>query len=166
MMHLVRQKIVAVAGILILAGFLFPPFHTVRAGSIGTQGYSFIFLPPGGGGWVSVDIGMLLTEWVGIILLAGIVWILAGIQEAGKQDAQARADHESLIAKVEAGKLAAAQEYEDGKISLIDFETRRMELDRVIRALAEKRVEAMIRKSQAIENPFKFKRHFFKADKK
>ena len=72
-----RQKIVIVVMIsLILFTFLFPPFYyqSMTAGIHWNSGYHFIFNPPHIE--CTVNIGMLFAEWVGILLVGSLFWLL------------------------------------------------------------------------------------------
>jgi len=75
-MNTKQQIIIIIAGTLIFVTLLFPPFHILgKAGMIWNKGYSFILLPPHGS--AIINVGTLLTQWVGILLLAGVTWLLA-----------------------------------------------------------------------------------------
>jgi hypothetical protein len=57
---------------------LFPPFHYVATVQVVNLGYSFILTPPdyGLGRVASVNIVMLLTQWVGVGLVGAIAFRL------------------------------------------------------------------------------------------
>ncbi len=124
-----KQNILTALCFLILLTLLFPPFEFLRPGGTANAGYSFIMLPPKGQ-WdvaASVDVEMLLTQWIGILLLAGIAWV-------SKNDNS----FEDLIDKAEISKIELAKKYEDGEISFIELEAERIKLDRIIRVQAGK----------------------------
>lgn len=137
----VRHILVATTGTLILVAFLFPPFHEeIPPGGVRNAGYSFILLPPSSQ-WATIDTDFLLIELIGIILLAGILWILAGMMEADSYDSRSQADCESLIAKAEADKLALARKYEEGEISYVQLREQEIQLDRIIRTQSNSGME-------------------------
>lgn len=125
-----KQKILTTLCFLILLTLLFPPFEDVHPnGGTTNAGYSFIMLPPKKSeyavGAATVDVEMLLTQWIGILLLAGVAWISRNAD-----------DFENLIDKAETSKIELAKKYEDGEISFIELETQRIKLDRMIRVQA------------------------------
>lgn len=122
-----KQKILTTLCFLILLTLLFPPFESVHPyGGTTNAGYSFIMLSPKGQwGAASVDVEMLLTQWIGILLLAGVAWVSRNAN-----------DFENLIDKAETSKIELAKKYEDGEISFIELETQRIKLDRMIRVQA------------------------------
>jgi len=64
---------------LILFTFIFPPFYyqSMTAGVYWNVGYHFIFNPPNiSYTYCTVNIGMLLTEWVVILLVGSLFWLL------------------------------------------------------------------------------------------
>jgi hypothetical protein len=71
-----KQKIVIVVMIpLILFTFFFPPFFSqYQTGINWNYGYHFIFNPPNV--QCTVNIGMLFAEWVGILLVGSLFWLL------------------------------------------------------------------------------------------
>lgn len=75
-----RQRIILKLALaaLILA-FLFPPFYGRLAnGIISNLGYGFIFDPPKFGALIgSVDIGILVVEWILIVAITGVAWWLS-----------------------------------------------------------------------------------------
>jgi hypothetical protein len=75
---MIPQKILIFAGLLVLLTLLFPPFISVHpAGGYKNAGYGFIFSPPEfHWGAAVVHTGMLLTEWLAIVLLSGIWWMI------------------------------------------------------------------------------------------
>ena len=63
------QRIVMATLFVLLLSVLFPPFHSIHpAGGAQNAGYGFIFSPPLKG--TKIDVAVLLTQWVGIILIA------------------------------------------------------------------------------------------------
>ena len=52
---------------------LFPPFHYPILGRAINAGYGFLFDPPGDR--PTVNTGMLLVQWVAVILAGGILWV-------------------------------------------------------------------------------------------
>lgn len=74
-----RQRIVLVVVSLAIAGtLLFPPFHfEAPDGLTVNMGYAFILTPPatpfGSSDTPTVDAGMLLTQWVGILTVGFLV---------------------------------------------------------------------------------------------
>jgi hypothetical protein len=76
-----NQKMVlkVVTGV-IAAMMIFPPFHHKLPNGVTVNlGYSLIFEPPKGGYIMAgtVDIGMLLTQWIGVAIIGLIVFFLA-----------------------------------------------------------------------------------------
>jgi hypothetical protein len=72
-----NQKIViSVCAIIIFLMLLFPPFYIQLSGSIFNMGYGFILNPPLYSSSISasVDIAMLLAQWIGTLLLTAIAF--------------------------------------------------------------------------------------------
>lgn len=65
----VPKGIIKVSVFFILLSYLFPPFHVAHIG----KGYSFIFDPPDS---ARIDFGVLLVQWIGILILAGLVSLI------------------------------------------------------------------------------------------
>lgn len=72
-------------------------------------------------------------------------------QEAEKNGPDDTAQND-LIAKAEAAKLAAAEQYESGEISLVEFKKIEIEKDREIRAEEAKRTEALADNARKVAN--------------
>lgn len=80
-----KQRIICfAAAALIVAALLFPPFQfNFPNGVVRNLGYGFLFSPPpfvSSSGLKypgSVNIIMLFMEWVGILIVAAIAWLLA-----------------------------------------------------------------------------------------
>ena len=55
---------------------MFPPFHIIlRPGLVKNLGYHFILWePPQGYG--TVNINLLMAQWLGVLLIGGLVWVL------------------------------------------------------------------------------------------
>ena len=70
-----RQKIVGILAIVaILAMAAYPPFNLhARGGVIINLGHAWAFNPPENG---TIDTALLLTEWVGAVIIAGIASLL------------------------------------------------------------------------------------------
>jgi len=72
-----NQKIVlAVVAIAIVLMLAFPPFYAETETRTFNEGYSFILDPPTRHS--NVNIGLLLVQWVGVLILGGLAWILTG----------------------------------------------------------------------------------------
>jgi hypothetical protein len=75
-----NQKIILiVTGLFVLGMVLYPPFNLLmNNGAILNMGYGWIFEPPRRGYLVSnVNTAMLLIQWIGVIVVGGIIFILA-----------------------------------------------------------------------------------------
>jgi hypothetical protein len=72
-----NQKRILIAVIVLVAGMLLhPPFQRVTSnGAISNMGYGWIFEPPGGNATVNVSI--LLIQWVGVFVVGGLGFFLA-----------------------------------------------------------------------------------------
>ena len=66
-----QRRIVVGAGVVIGLMLLFPPYEVK---SVGT-GYHFILSAKPFHG--VVNIGQLFAQWVGVVLVAGVAWLLA-----------------------------------------------------------------------------------------
>ncbi|MBW7888192.1 MAG: hypothetical protein H3C35_07515 [Bacteroidetes bacterium] len=58
----------------ILLTLIFPPFVIYNKGQIGVLEYSFILKPPSS--YSTVDIELLLTQWLGILIVSAIAFFL------------------------------------------------------------------------------------------
>ena len=77
-----QKKILIAVTVVIGLMLLYPPFHArFPNGVIKNLGYSWIFAPPSGGAWQAsagtVDIGILITQWIGVLVVGGIVFFIA-----------------------------------------------------------------------------------------
>jgi hypothetical protein len=72
-----RLLLIAITAILIIM-LAYPPFQLiVYNGAIINMGYGWIFDPPNRGALVaSVNLAMLLVQWIGVLLVGGIVYFL------------------------------------------------------------------------------------------
>jgi hypothetical protein len=63
--------------------FLFPPFQFRLSGQTYNLGYSFLFFPPKFdiGAFGSVNLGLLLVEWIGLAVVTCVIWICIGDRE-------------------------------------------------------------------------------------
>lgn len=73
-----KQKTVLIFVVVIIAiMLLIPPFHYYfKPGVAINLGYSFLFAPPmiySGRVQGSVDVGMLITQWLGVLIIGGII---------------------------------------------------------------------------------------------
>jgi hypothetical protein len=66
-----RSVLFASAAVIMLM-LLFPPFHYSIPGRAINVGYGCLFDPPGDR--PTVNAGMLLVQWVAVILVGGILW--------------------------------------------------------------------------------------------
>jgi hypothetical protein len=79
-----KQKVSLVIVIVVVAVMLlFPPFNfTSMNGIIFNLGYGFIFDPPtlenpsGSPLTGAVDIGVLITQWIGVLVIGGITFFM------------------------------------------------------------------------------------------
>ena len=68
-----QKKVLGLVGIILLLMLLFPPFHMEVAGMTSREGYAFLFSPPE---FATIDLGMLLGQWLGVSLVGGVVMYL------------------------------------------------------------------------------------------
>ncbi|MHB1176390.1 MAG: hypothetical protein ACYCZJ_14815 [Sulfuriferula sp.] len=74
-----KQKILLIAILVIVAVMLiFPPFDIrLLNGAVPNMGYSLIVDPPEFRGLAAtVDVGLLITQWVGVLIVGGIAFFL------------------------------------------------------------------------------------------
>lgn len=72
-----QQIAVAVGATVILLMLIFPPFYVQIEGITFDMGYGFIFDPPEYGFiTASVNVGMLLAQWTGTLILTGLAFFL------------------------------------------------------------------------------------------
>lgn len=67
------------AAAVIISMLLFPPFHSQQQnGIVMNMGYAFIFDAPrhpySNQYHSTIDVGTLLAQWSGVVLVAGILW--------------------------------------------------------------------------------------------
>jgi hypothetical protein len=75
------DKVAKTAIMLIILTFLFPPFsRPLRYGAYEEKGYAFILNPPE---FTYVNVSLLLTEWLGIILISAIICLMPYIKRLG-----------------------------------------------------------------------------------
>lgn len=76
-MNRTQQIAVAVGATVVLLMLIFPPFHVQIRDTTFNMGYGFIFDPPKRGYiTASVNVGMLLAQWTGTLLLTGLAFVL------------------------------------------------------------------------------------------
>jgi hypothetical protein len=75
-MNTYQRSVLITAAAAVGAAFIYPPFHYRDFG----LGFGWIFSPPYARAQVSV--GLLLAEWVGILLMATIAYVIAGSRSA------------------------------------------------------------------------------------
>ena len=93
-----NQKRIVVAVIVIIAGMLaYPPFHVVaNNGTVFNMGYGWIVDPPKRGYiTATVNVAMLLIQWVGILIVGGLAFFLAksAQQESGAPSSNFRSEN-------------------------------------------------------------------------
>ncbi len=75
-----NQKIILITMVLVISGmFLYPPFNLIaKNGTVLNMGYAWIFEPPRRGYLVAnVNTAMLLIQWIGVIVVGGLIFVLA-----------------------------------------------------------------------------------------
>lgn len=87
-----NQKLVLIVVLsTIVAILLFPPFH-LQSGdqtAVMNMGYSFIFSPPERNRLeATVDELMLLVQWVGILLIGRIAWMLTKLNDIPRRNGE------------------------------------------------------------------------------
>ncbi len=69
-----KQKVILVAVmVVVIAMLLFPPYHH----GYSNVGYSWIFKPPEDSKYATVNVPMLLAQWVGVLIAGGIGFFIA-----------------------------------------------------------------------------------------
>lgn len=83
-----QKKLLIVVLTAVVVTLVFPPFHLrLPNGFVRNFGYGLLFDPPTSGSLVgNVDIGLLITEWLGILMIGGIAFFLLGGIKAIPQD--------------------------------------------------------------------------------
>ena len=78
-----KQKLVLFAFILVTVGMmLYPPFHITIKGTEINMGYGFLFDPPKRGYLdASVNVPVLLAQWIAAILVGSVGWFLSKVDE-------------------------------------------------------------------------------------
>jgi hypothetical protein len=72
-----QQIAVGVGAGVVLIMLLFPPFHLWSEAITVNMGYAFILDPPKRNSWTaSVNVGMLLVQWVGTLLLTALAFFV------------------------------------------------------------------------------------------
>src|SRR5258708_39798037 len=73
-----RQRTVLIAyGVVVAGTLLYPPFHFVGSEGLHRSfGYSWVFAPPNN--VAIVNLGLLLTQWIGVGIIDAIAFVLAG----------------------------------------------------------------------------------------
>lgn len=78
-----QQIAVAVGAVVVLLMMIFPPFHVQIRGTTFNMGYRFILDPPRSGNiTASVNVGMLLVQWVGALLLTALAFLALKLANA------------------------------------------------------------------------------------
>ena len=71
-----QKTVLGLLALIILLMMLFPPFSIEVRGITHNKGYSFILSPPKLGGLItSVNSEMLVVQWIGALILGGIVFL-------------------------------------------------------------------------------------------
>ncbi len=70
-----KQRYVLYACAVVIALMpLFPPFHEIGAGGrVFSGGYGYLFVPPND--YATVNIGTLLMQWAGVLIIGGILML-------------------------------------------------------------------------------------------
>ncbi len=76
-----KQKcVLIIVGVVIFLMLIYPPFYHENRDWVLNMGYGFIDDPPkvGSTGYdAMVDEGTLVTQWLGVLIIGGIAWLLA-----------------------------------------------------------------------------------------
>lgn len=78
-MNKYQQKILVVSAAIIIFMLLFPPFQFHAGnGALLNMGYGFLFDPPElrERAVATVNTGMLLTQWLAVVLVGAILWFV------------------------------------------------------------------------------------------
>jgi hypothetical protein len=67
-----QQLVLFVSAAVIVGMLLYPPFHFQAAEAIVNVGYSFLLKPPMGK--TTVNVTMLLVQWIGVIFVGALLW--------------------------------------------------------------------------------------------
>lgn len=77
-----QRKILKGALVAIVVTLLFPPFHIHAPNSIFGLGYGFLLSPPKFNAvYGTVDVPLLLAEWLAVGIICGILWVLSYFAE-------------------------------------------------------------------------------------
>lgn len=68
-----QRKVLIAVALSIIAMGLYPPFHINLKNGVFNSGYHWIFSPPSQAS--NVDVGLLLTQWIGVILIGTIGYL-------------------------------------------------------------------------------------------
>lgn len=73
-----KQKAVLIAIMVVILGMLlYPPFHCIVGQRVWSAGYSWIFdSPESMGVLATVNVGLLLAQWLGVLIVGGIMWFM------------------------------------------------------------------------------------------
>ncbi len=87
------QRLVVVAGaVVVLLMLVFPPFYVQVRGTTSNMGYGFIFDPPESGILTaSVNAGVLLVQWVGVLMLTAFACFM--LRSSGKSHEETKSTH-------------------------------------------------------------------------
>lgn len=70
-----QRKVLIYVAVILVITLLYPPFHKkLSEGRVIGAGYSFLFDPPY---LATVDAVTLITQWIGVLIIGGIVFLLA-----------------------------------------------------------------------------------------
>ena len=72
-----QKRILITLAVFVAVTLVYPPFHFIGPGGAKRNfGYSWIFAPPNT--LASVDVGLLLAQWLGLGIIAAIAYVLSG----------------------------------------------------------------------------------------
>lgn len=73
-MNEMQRKVLIAVATVVLGMLLYPPFQlTGYGGRVAGAGYSWLFEPPGR---ATVDVAMLVVQWLGVLIVGGIAFFL------------------------------------------------------------------------------------------
>jgi uncharacterized protein DUF2569 len=119
MINRYQKWVVAGCIVVVTAMFFFPPFqHTASGGQEFDLGYGWLFEPPGGA-TAHVNVPLLLAQWVGVLIVGFLTFLLCG-QSDGAPSGDNLQGTDSVPADKGLGEHADTEDPEDESVVEID----------------------------------------------